>query len=327
MKRSRSPQPRSDEDGGDQGHGDQELDDPRRAAARAPGRARGAVAAAGGLLLGERHGSSNATGRHPRPRRRARIARALARASASAASTASTSSTWSSTHAVERLVHHLGDAGPRQSAGQEGLDRDLVGRAEPGRGRAARPSGLVGQVEAAEDGAVGRLEGEGPRLGPVERAEGDGGAVGPAERVADGQPHVGLGQLGQGRAVAQLDHRVHDRLRVHDDLDAVVVDAEELVRLDHLEALVHERRRVDGDLGAHRPGRVRQRVGDRDRAEPLGRPAPERAARGGEEQAGHVGRSPAPRPGTGGPRSARSRPGRSRRRACAAPSARRARRR
>ena len=32
------------------------------------------------------------------------------------------------------------------------------------------------------------------------------------------------------------------------------------VRLDDLQALVHERRRVDGDLGAHRPGRVRQRV-------------------------------------------------------------------
>ncbi len=37
---------------------------------------------------------------------------------------------------------------------------------------------------------------------------------------------------------------------------AVEVDAEQLVRLDHLEALVHERRRVDRDLGAHGPGRV-----------------------------------------------------------------------
>ena len=136
---------------------------------------------------------------------------------------------------------------------------------------------------------------------------------GQPEGVADGQPHVGLGQLGQRRPVAQLHHGVHDRLGVHDDVDPVVVDAEELVGLDHLEALVHEGRRVDGDLRSHRPGRVGQRVGHRDRAEPLGRPAAERAARGGEEQPGHVGRPAAARPGTGAARSAPSRPGRSRR--------------
>jgi hypothetical protein len=57
---------------------------------------------------------------------------------------------------------------------------------------------------------------------------------------------------------------VHDRLRVHDDFDAVEVDTEQLVRLDHFEALVHERRRVDRDLGAHVPRRVRERVRHRD---------------------------------------------------------------
>ena len=54
------------------------------------------------------------------------------------------------------------------------------------------------------------------------------------------------------------DQRVHDRLRVHDDVDAVVRRAEQVVGLDHLEALVHQRRRVDRDLAAHRPGRVRR---------------------------------------------------------------------
>ena len=42
-------------------------------------------------------------------------------------------------------------------------------------------------------------------------------------------------------------------------------DAEQLVGLDHLEALVHERRRVDRDLGAHVPGGVPERVGHGDR--------------------------------------------------------------
>ena len=43
---------------------------------------------------------------------------------------------------------------------------------------------------------------------------------------------------------------------------AIVRQAEEEVRLDHLERLVRERRAVDGDLAAHAPGRVLQRVGD-----------------------------------------------------------------
>ena len=49
---------------------------------------------------------------------------------------------------------------------------------------------------------------------------------------------MGSGEVDDG-SVAQLDHRVHDRLRVHHDADAVVGDAEELVRLDHFETLVH----------------------------------------------------------------------------------------
>jgi hypothetical protein len=75
---------------------------------------------------------------------------------------------------------------------------------------------------------------------------------------------------------------------VHDDLDAVEVDAEQLVRLDDLQALVHERRRVDGDLGAHGPGRVLQRVGDGDPLELGPRLAAERPAAGGEQDATHL---------------------------------------
>ena len=50
-----------------------------------------------------------------------------------------------------------------------------------------------------------------------------------------------------------------DRLRVDHHVDPVVVDPEQLVRLDHLEALVHQGRRVDGDLLAHGPGGMVQR--------------------------------------------------------------------
>ena len=58
--------------------------------------------------------------------------------------------------------------------------------------------------------------------------------------------------------------------------------AEEMMRLDQLEALVHERRRIDGDLGAHRPGRVRDRLLRRRLRDALRRPGAERPARGGQ---------------------------------------------
>ena len=74
----------------------------------------------------------------------------------------------------------------------------------------------------------------------------------------------GRPEVRQRRAVGQLDERVDDRLRVHDDVDAVVGRAEQVVGLHHLQALVHQRRRVDRDLAAHRPRRVRERLLDGD---------------------------------------------------------------
>ena len=74
-----------------------------------------------------------------------------------------------------------------------------------------------------------------------------------------------------------------------DDVDLVGGKAEQPVRLDHLEALVHQRRGVDGDLAAHLPGRVLERLRRRRRARSSSmRGAQERAARGGEDDAPHV---------------------------------------
>ena len=74
---------------------------------------------------------------------------------------------------------------------------------------------------------------------------------------------------------------------MHHHVDAVVADAEQLVGLDDLEPLVHERAGVDGDLGAHRPGRVGQGVGRRHRLQLGPAPAPEGAAAGGQYHRHH----------------------------------------
>ena len=55
-----------------------------------------------------------------------------------------------------------------------------------------------------------------------------------------------------------------DRRRLQHHLDPLVRDAEQEVRLDQLEPLVRERRRVDGDLRPHAPRRMRERLLRRD---------------------------------------------------------------
>ena len=79
--------------------------------------------------------------------------------------------------------------------------------------------------------------------------------IGIVQRVGDRHPHVRVAEVGEGRAVAQLHEAVDDRLGVHDDVDLLVRRPEQVVGLDHLKALVHQRRRVDRDLAAHRPRR------------------------------------------------------------------------
>ena len=111
---------------------------------------------------------------------------------------------------------------------------------------------------------------------------------GQARPSAIGISIVGGEAWSERGAVDELDHRVHHRGGVHDDLDAVERDVEEQVRLDHLEALVDQGRGVDRDHRPHGPGRVVQRLLGRDVGEPLAGPAAERAAARGEHQAAYL---------------------------------------
>ena len=59
--------------------------------------------------------------------------------------------------------------------------------------------------------------------------------------------------------------------------------AEQMMRLDQLEPLVHQRRRIDRDLRAHRPVGMRDRLRRRGRGDLLGRAGAERAAARGQD--------------------------------------------
>src|SRR5215472_7314889 len=62
----------------------------------------------------------------------------------------------------------------------------------------------------------------------------------------------------------------------------------EVVRLDYLEALVHQRRRVDRDFRAHRPSRMVQRLLDGDLVQVELGVGPERPAAGGDDKSADV---------------------------------------
>ena len=107
-------------------------------------------------------------------------------------------------------------------------------------------------------------------------------AVGIAERVLDGHAHVGGAEVGLHGSVGELDHRVDLALAVDDDIDGIDGNGEEMMRLDDLEALVHEGRGIDRDLVAHKPGGMRERIGRRNLGELGTRASEERASRAGE---------------------------------------------
>ena len=84
-------------------------------------------------------------------------------------------------------------------------------------------------------------------------------------------------------AISEADERVDDRARMDDDVNRVVPEAEQIVRLDQLEALVRQRRGVDRDFRAHGPGGG-ERLIRRHPLQLLARPASKRTARRSEHQ-------------------------------------------
>ena len=87
---------------------------------------------------------------------------------------------------------------------------------------------------------VGLRELEDQAGGEVERRDRRRRAVRIGERVGDRDAHVRITEVRERGAVAEANQRVDDRGRVHDDLDPVVREVEQEMRLDQLEALVHQ---------------------------------------------------------------------------------------
>src|SRR5262249_7595646 len=140
------------------------------------------------------------------------------------------------------------DTGKVQSALQERLDCDLVGGVQNHRAQTAGACRGLCEGQAAELDGVGGAEVEPPALDQIEGLYTGVDALWPRERVRDRGAHVRSAELCEYRAVDVFDQRMHDALRVHDDLDLRRGRPEQQTGLDELQPLVHERRGVDRDL-------------------------------------------------------------------------------
>ena len=185
-------------------------------------------------------------------------------------------------HSSFHEARNLGEADP---AIEKRFDGDLVGGVEGGGDGAAGVHRGVRQRQRGEGLGVGGGEVERAQRGPVEAGVRRRPAFGERERVLDGHAHIGHADLRLRRAVHELHDGVDDGLRVDDDGDLVGPEPVEPARLDDLQRLVHHRRGVDGDAGAHAPVRVVQRLLGRDGVECGGVAVTEGSAAGGEHDA------------------------------------------
>ena len=80
----------------------------------------------------------------------------------------------------------------------------------------------------------------------------------------NGQPHVGHAQLGLHAAIHELHATVHDALWVDEHFNLRGLHAKQPFGLNHLEAFIHQRCRVDSDFIAHAPSGMFQGVGSGD---------------------------------------------------------------
>ncbi len=79
----------------------------------------------------------------------------------------------------------------------------------------------------------------------------------------DGKAHIRRTDLGDHGAVVVLDHGVNEALRLHDDVNPVVIDIEKPMRLDNFKAFIEHGCRINRDFLPHVPRGMREAIGKR----------------------------------------------------------------
>ena len=185
-------------------------------------------------------------------------------------------------------LHALGDAQVAALFRQKRCHGHLVGSVHDARQGSAHAARMTGKLQAAERVGVGRSELQASQLGEIQRLDGRLPTLRVAKRELDGDTHIGGAQVSLHAAISELHHGMDGALRLDHHADLVVGHVEQMMRLDDLQALVHKRGGVDGDLRPHVPSRMVQRLSRRDALKIGTLPAAERAAGGRHPQTGDL---------------------------------------
>jgi hypothetical protein len=154
----------------------------------------------------------------------------------------------------ERGTDRVRDVVESDASTQEKSHRLLVGGIEHRGSSATRTAGLHSQLKRRKLVVPHGLERQRRAGHRVERLyPGVRHPFRMRQCVENWQLHRRHAHLRENAAIDELHHRVNHALRMDDDLDAVVRQAEEIVRFDDLERLVRQRRAVDRDLPPHAP--------------------------------------------------------------------------
>ena len=185
---------------------------------------------------------------------------ASARASASAASASSSVTTGATLRRASTVSHARGMSAKRASPRRKAATAISLAALSATGAAASAASAAYARSMHGKRRRSARLERQRGEPRVVERGDTCVDAIGRRQRLRDRRAHVGIRQLREHRPVDIFDERVHDALPMDDDFDLRRVGAEQPVRLDDFESLVHHRRGVDRDLASHRPRRMRARL-------------------------------------------------------------------
>ena len=185
-------------------------------------------------------------------------------------------------------LHALGDAQVAALLRQKRRHRHLVSSVHDARQRSTNAAGVAGKFQATERVGVRRGELQASQLGEIQGLDGRFPTLRIAERELDGDAHIGGAQMRLHAAVGELHHGMDGALRLNHHADLVIGHVEQVMRFDDLQALVHKRGGIDGDLRAHVPRGMVQRLSRGDAIKIGALPAAEGAAGGRYPQAGDL---------------------------------------
>src|SRR5690554_5891821 len=134
---------------------------------------------------------------------------------------------------LDRGTDDVDDRQEREATLQERFHRHFVGSIHSGRSGSTHSTYVIGEVQGREGNTIRIPELE-VQVGQLQRRIRSWHAPWIGEGVLDRDPHVGLAELSFDRTVDEFHQGVDDRTGMHDHLDPVEIDPEEVMGLDDL---------------------------------------------------------------------------------------------